>query len=147
MNKSYRSTSFDFSPRRFRNAGFYLLVLGGIFCLVVVSGVGAAENMAAKRVLILSTGSRFAPGFALAEQSALDTLRKLGAGEIEVYSESLDIVKFPNERYRRLFRAYLHEKYAESPPISCCYFMAATLAPPGNRSSNFSRRFLSSSQA
>ena len=104
----------DPSPRRFGRASIYLL--GAIFCLIAVSGVRAADSVPAKRLLMISTGSRFAPGFALAEQSALDTLRNLGAGQIDVYSESLDIVRFPSESYRRLFRGYLYEKYAKSPP-------------------------------
>jgi two-component system sensor kinase FixL len=103
----------DFLPRRFVRASIYLLA---IFCLIATSGVRAAESIPAKRVLMISTGSRFAPGFAVAEQSALDTLRNLGGGQIDVYSESLDIVRFPSESYRRLFRVYLYEKYAESPP-------------------------------
>jgi hypothetical protein len=70
----------------------------------------------AKRMLMISTGNRFAPGFAVAEQSALDTLRQLESGQMEFYSESLDIVRFPSESYHRLFRNYLSEKYVDDPP-------------------------------
>ena len=45
-------------------------------------------------MLIVSTGSTFAPGFTLAAQTAADTLRQLEPGPLELYSESLDIVRF-----------------------------------------------------
>ncbi len=76
----------------------------------------AADGERGKRVLMVSAGSRSAPGFVLAEQSVLETLRRLGPDDIEFYSEALDIVRFPSESYRRLFRNYLSEKYAEYPP-------------------------------
>jgi len=47
-----------------------------------------------KRVLMISAGSRFAPGFVLAQENALETLRQLGPDEIEFYSEARDIVRF-----------------------------------------------------
>ena len=78
--------------------------------------VHGADGERGKRVLMISTGSRFAQGFALAEQSVLETLRRLGPGQIEFHSEALDIVRFPSESYRRLFRNYLSEKYADYPP-------------------------------
>ena len=43
---------------------------------------------------MISTGSRFSPGFALVEQSALETMAKLGPGRIDFYSEYLDIIRF-----------------------------------------------------
>jgi hypothetical protein len=64
---------------------------------------------------MISTGSRFSPGFLLAEQKALDQMAKLGAGRPDVYSEYLDIVRFPSESYQRIFQTYLREKYAEQP--------------------------------
>ena len=42
---------------------------------------------------MISAGS-FAPGFVLAQENALETLRQLGPDEIEFYSEALDIVRF-----------------------------------------------------
>jgi hypothetical protein len=65
---------------------------------------------------MISPGNRFAPGFAVAEQSALETLRQLESGQMEFYSESLNIVRFPSESYHRLFRNYLSEKYVNYPP-------------------------------
>jgi hypothetical protein len=66
--------------------------------------------------MVISAGRRFAPDFVLAEQHALETLRRLGPEQIEFYSEALDIVRFPSDSYRRLFRNYLSEKFAANPP-------------------------------
>ena len=65
---------------------------------------------------MLSTGSRFSPGFPLVEQSAIDELRKLHAGELEFYSEYLDIVRFPSKTFHSLFRDYLRNKYVDDVP-------------------------------
>jgi hypothetical protein len=51
---------------------------------------------------MISTGSRFSPGFALAEQNAIDTMAKLGPGRVDFYSEYLDIVRFPSESYQSI---------------------------------------------
>jgi PAS domain S-box-containing protein len=96
-----------------------LNVLCTLICLTAaarVHGADGAQEERAKRVLMISTGNRFAPGFSLAEQSALETLRQLESGQMEFYSESLDIVRFPSESYHRLFRNYLSEKYVDDRP-------------------------------
>jgi signal transduction histidine kinase len=102
-------------------------ILGGRFlyrlaavCTIVfflpVSSAGGADAGRAKRVLMISTGSRIAPGFGIVEQNIFDTLRQQEARRIEFYSEYLDIIRFPSASYQRLFRDYLHEKYADQPP-------------------------------
>jgi PAS domain S-box-containing protein len=85
-------------------------------CLTGPTDTRGADSRSAKRVLIVSTGSTFAPGFTLAAQTAADTLRQLESGPLELYSESLDIVRFPSDSYSRLFRNYLGEKYVDYPP-------------------------------
>jgi len=85
-------------------------------CLTLTTGIHGADSRSAKRVLIVSTGSTFAPGFNLAAQTAADTLRQLESGPPELHSESLDIVRFPSDSYSRLFRNYLGEKYLDYPP-------------------------------
>ena len=77
--------------------------------------------------MVISTGSRFSPGFALIEQSALDTMTKLGPGRIDFYSEYLDIVRFPSESYQRIFRNYLRDKYADNPPDLVMLFYVGNL--------------------
>jgi signal transduction histidine kinase len=77
--------------------------------------------------MVISTGSRFSPGFALIEQSALDTMTKLGPGRIDFYSEYLDIVRFPSESYQRIFRDYLRDKYADNRPDLLMLFYVGNL--------------------
>jgi len=66
--------------------------------------------------LLISTGTRFSPGFALTDQGVLEALGKIEGGKVKVYGENLDIVRFPTERFQQIFSDYLTEKYAEQPP-------------------------------
>jgi PAS domain S-box-containing protein len=93
-----------------------LYAFGGIICLIVTAGAYAADAGPAKRVLLISTGSRLSPGFALADQGVLAALREIPPGQVETYAENLDILRFPTERFQRIFTEYLTEKYAEQPP-------------------------------
>ena len=65
---------------------------------------------------MLSTGSRFSPGFPIVEQGVIDELRKLHGGDLEFYSEYLDIVRFPSKSFHWLFRDYLRNKYVDDVP-------------------------------
>src|SRR5262245_65960291 len=94
--------------------GIYALC--AIFCLMVAGGAHAAEAAWAKRVLIISTGSRLSPGFALVDRGILEALGKVPSPRIDTYAENLDILRFPTERFQRIFTEYLTEKYAEQPP-------------------------------
>ena len=76
----------------------------------------SAEGERPKRVLIISTGSRLAPGFIIVDQQLLGILGKIQSPPIETYAENLDLVRFPTERYRQVFRDYLSSKYKENPP-------------------------------
>ena len=76
----------------------------------------SAESERPKRVLIISTGSRLAPGFIIVDQQLLGILGKIQSPPIETYAENLDLVRFPTERYRQVFRDYLSSKYKENPP-------------------------------
>src|SRR5262249_20219186 len=87
-----------------------------IFCLIVTGVAHAAEAARAKRVLIISAGSRLSPGFALVDQGVLEALGKIPSPRIETYAENLDILRFPTERFQRIFSEYLTEKYADQPP-------------------------------
>jgi PAS domain S-box-containing protein len=93
-----------------------ICALCAIGCLIVTSGAHAAEPAPAKRVLLIFTGNRLSPGFAIAEQAVLDALAKIPSGRIETYGENLDILQFPPERFARIFNEYLTEKYAEKRP-------------------------------
>ena len=92
-----------------------LVALCIIVCLVAISSANAAEAGRAKRVLMLFSGSQFAPGSALVEKSVQQVLQQ-GLPTVEFYAEHLDANRFPEERHYRLFREYLQEKYAQNPP-------------------------------
>jgi PAS domain S-box-containing protein len=109
MNRSYPSPI-----RRFGCWGICALCV--TVCLVATGGAHASESGPAKRVLLISTGSRLSPGFALVDQGVLEALAKIPSGRVETYAENLDILRFPTERFQRIFTEYLTEKYAEQPP-------------------------------
>jgi PAS domain S-box-containing protein len=85
-------------------------------CVLAPNNLNAAQTDHAKRVLFVSTGSRFSVGFPILEQSILDRLRQLHPEPLEIYGEYLDVIRFPSESYQRLFRDFLRDKYAEDPP-------------------------------
>ena len=89
--------------------------LCAIVFLVAVCSAHAAESGQAKRVLMLFSGSQFAPGSVLVEKSVQQVLQQ-GSPTVEFYAEHLDASRFPEERHYRLFREYLQEKYAQNPP-------------------------------
>ena len=119
-------TSGHLSNRPFRSIARWV----GLSILIVCTTLGnanGADSGRAKRVMMISTGSRFSPGFALIEQSALDTMAKLGPDRIDFYSEYLDIIRFPSESYQRIFRDYLRDKYADNPPDLLMLFYVGNL--------------------
>src|SRR5262245_26823589 len=104
-------------PSKIRQLGCWAIyALCAIFCLIVAGGAHAAAAGPTKRVLLISTGSRFSPGFGLVDQAVLEALGKIDSGTVEVYPENLDILRFPSERFARIFSEYLTEKYADQPP-------------------------------
>ena len=105
------------------------MALGLIFLLSTLALTVGAQEGRAKRVLIISTGSRFAPGFMLVDQQLLQALAKI-PGRIETYAENLDLVRFPSERYQRIFTEYLTGKYADNPPDLVILVFVGNLATP-----------------
>ena len=103
--------------RRHQNLRHRLLLLlwGPIVFLISVNG-HAAEPPSVKRVLLISTGTRFSPGFALVDRNVLEALRKIEQAKIELHGENLDLIRFPTKRLVRIFTDYLKEKYADQPP-------------------------------
>jgi two-component system, LuxR family, sensor kinase FixL len=96
----------------------------------VFAAIGA-ETPAAKRVLIISTGSRLAPGFAIVDQQLLRALGSMPSARIETYAENLDLVRFPHDRYKQVFGEYLKIKYSEFPPDLVILVFVGNLASPG----------------
>src|SRR5215471_10093426 len=119
-----RVTKTYISTRRFLGQ---VVALCLIVCLVAIGSANAADAGRAKRVLMISTGSRFALGFTLVEQVAVDRLRQVRPSQIELYSEHLDIIRFSKKSYQRLFRSYLNEEYAEYPPDILVLFYVGNL--------------------
>jgi two-component system, LuxR family, sensor kinase FixL len=110
----------DFSVFNSQPSQFFVRWLICLLCvfagLAAATHAPGAEGPRAKRILILSTGSRFSVGFPLAEQNAVEQLRQLYSGDLEFYSEALDIIRFPSESYHRVFRDYLRDKYVDDVP-------------------------------
>lgn len=84
--------------------------------LIAASGAYGAEAKPVNRVLIISTGSRFSPGFAIADRGVLEALGKLPLKATEIYGENLDLLLFPSERFAKIFGDFLKEKYAAQRP-------------------------------
>jgi PAS domain S-box-containing protein len=104
------ATSIHGLVRRWAFAVALLFLLPTLAC-----GAQATESPP-KRVLLISTGSRLAPGFIAVDQQILQALRTIQSERIETYAENLDVIRFPAERSRRIFTEYLAEKYASYPP-------------------------------
>ena len=91
-----------------------------VLALFAFLGVAAfslhAQQTRPKRVLVISTGSRLAPGFITVDKELLQALDNIPGTPVEIYAENLDIIRFPTERARRVFSEYLTAKYADSYP-------------------------------
>jgi two-component system, LuxR family, sensor kinase FixL len=111
-------------------ARWALCAFCAIAYLTVTNGVNAAD-VGAKRVLIISTGSRLAPGFVIVDQQLLRVLGNIPSVRTEIYAENLDLVRFPSERYRQIFREYLADKYAAHRPDLVILVFVGTLGIPG----------------
>jgi signal transduction histidine kinase len=119
-------------PSKIRHLGCWAIyALCVIGCPIVTSAAHAAEAARGKRVLIISTGSRLSPGFALVDQGVLEALGKIPSVRVETYAENLDILRFPTERFQRIFKEYLTEKYAEQPPNLIIFVFVGNLGIAG----------------
>jgi signal transduction histidine kinase len=92
--------------------------------------VFGADGQRPKRVLIISTGSRLAPGFIVADQQLLRVLSQFSSGRIETYAENLDLIPFPIERFQQILTEYLTGKYAENPPDIVILVFVGNLRTP-----------------
>src|SRR6476659_5596329 len=105
MNPMWPSRILTRAFQRLSRRVSYVLCV--IVCLTVTSAVHAADGERVKRVLLISTGSRFSPGYSLIDQGVLEALAKMPSGQIETYAENLDILRFPVDRFQRIFNDYL----------------------------------------
>jgi len=95
------------------------------------NNVFGADGQQAKRVLLISTESRFSVAFPGIAQNALDRLRELHTGPLEVYAESLNLIRFSSESYQRVLQDYLRDKYASEPPDLIVLIYVGTLRVGG----------------
>jgi two-component system, LuxR family, sensor kinase FixL len=102
-----------------------------LFFFFSVPRLQGAELAPTKRVLIISTGSRLAPGFIIVDQQLLQVLGNIPSLRIETYAENLDLVRFPTERYSEIFSEYLTAKYAANPPDLVILVYVGNLGVPG----------------
>jgi PAS domain S-box-containing protein len=124
----------NYSTRKFplkRPAFWSAFALALILFLSTVALAAGAEEGRAKRVLIISTGSRLAPGFIMVDQQLLQALGKIPSARIETYAENLDVVRFTDDRVQRIFSEYLSAKYAEYPPDLIILVFVGNLGIPG----------------
>jgi PAS domain S-box-containing protein len=83
-------------------------------------------------VLIIATGSRLSPGFALMDRGILGELTKLPSEQIETYAENIDILRFPVDRFKAVFTDYLSAKYSARPPDLIVLVFVGNLEITGN---------------
>ncbi len=104
-------------------------VLGLIVLLAAPNALWSADSARAKRVLMISTESRFTPAIMMAEQAALAELREKHNGPIEFYAEYLDANRFPGDKYQKEFYDYLREKFLQRPPDLVVLYFSRALQP------------------
>src|SRR5262245_35778533 len=96
-----------------------LLALGVLAASLSVEAQPAqttADVRAPRRVLILHSERLDLPGIATVDGSIRARLAGTVDGPIEVYSESLDMARFPGDEHRQLYRDFLRQRYADKPP-------------------------------
>jgi len=95
-----------------------LAAASGMLCLAVslLLEAGTASAIAAKNVLILYSNNRLVPGNVAVDRGLVAALSSGGGRTVRIYSEFLDQPEFSGNAYEDLVVAYLHGKYAASPP-------------------------------
>jgi signal transduction histidine kinase len=84
--------------------------------LSLVLGARFAIALPTKSVLVLYSNNRLVPGNIEVDHGLSDALTSHGDRSIQTYSEFLDRPEFAGDAYENLVVAYLHGKYATSPP-------------------------------
>src|SRR5689334_5185134 len=136
------------SKPNMRSFSFFVgRVLTALFLFSAISSAVAGEAPPVKRVLIISMGSRLAPGFVVVDQQLLAALAKIQSVRIETYAENLDLVRFSSEYYGKIFRDYLTAKYTDNPPDLVILVYVGNLAITGRFCRNSFQTRQSSSPA
>jgi len=85
---------------------------------MVSNGYGEAAEIVGRssRVLILYPYDERLPATAIAGETARKRLLQATGGKIDLYSEFLDLARFPEEAHADRMARYLSEKYSDHPP-------------------------------
>ena len=105
------STCKDILPStrlfRIRNA-FLFLILTSWLSGCAATAVAQAQR---KSVLILYDENTDFPGLVLLDQNLTSTLRAGTTGQLDIYSEYMDLSRFPDENHRKRLRDFYQQKY------------------------------------
>ena len=103
------------SRRRVQNAvGFLIVFLLAIFLDVQVATADIVGR--SPRVLILYPYDERLPATAIAGENARDRLQEATAGKIDLFSEFLDLSRFPEDAHIDRMARYMAEKYVDRRP-------------------------------
>lgn len=95
------------SPRRRE------LLIAAALCSVCAT---ATSDPPTRRVLVLYSNARLAPGIVAVDRGLRDALAASPAAPVQLYSEFLDAPQFEGEAYERTLLAHLRQKYAAQAP-------------------------------
>lgn len=95
--------------------GPLILVIGFAAVTVCKGAAPAAQVDPKSRILMLSSFDRSLPGGKMIEHGFYNELNKRGS-DYEVFTEYLDVVRFPAEEQRAAFASYLQKRYERAQP-------------------------------
>ena len=96
-----------------------LLSLGATMLLILnLAGTSAAGQApaAVQRVLVLYSDERLLPANIIVDEAIRAAFAADTSNRVELYSEFLDVARFPGEEQRQRQRDFFREKYRERPP-------------------------------
>ncbi len=123
--------------------GLVILALAG-----VKAGGQTPAPMPSHRVLVLYSDERLLPANVIVDEAIHATFTADTANRIELYSEFLDVARFPGEEQRERQREFFREKYRGRPPDlviavgggAFAFLTASSLIKSGFRISNHRTR-------
>src|SRR5688572_20736726 len=103
------------SRRRVHDAVARLVVV--LAAVLLIGGAARAEIVGrSPRVLILYPYDERLPATAIAGEKARDRLQAATGGNIDLFSEFLDLSRFPEEAHLHRMARYMSEKYGDRRP-------------------------------
>lgn len=98
--------------------GFFFFITAGLVILACagVKAVGQTPApVGSQRVLILYSDERMIPASIIVDQGIHEVFTGENSKHIELYSEFLDVARFPGEEQRERQRIFFREKYLSRP--------------------------------